>query len=72
MVAPGNGIGEMEVIDAVGLDEGVLIPFQSPCKKLQERLAFQDTIEVFLHCVGSWLCLILHTWHSSVLSDCVS
>lgn len=71
MVTPGSGIEEMEVMDAVGLDKGVLIPFQSPCKRLQDRLAFQDTTEVFLYYVGSWLYLVLHTWHSSALSDCV-
>lgn len=71
MVTPGSGIGEMEVIDTVGLEKGVLISSQSPCKRLQERLAFQDTREVFLYCVGCWLYQVLQTLHSSVLSDCV-
>lgn len=61
----------MEVIDDVGLDKGVLMTSQSPCKRLQERLAFQDTVEIFLYCLGSWLCVVLHTWHSSVFSDCI-
>lgn len=40
MVTPGNGIEEMEVIDAVDLDKGVVIPSQCLCKRLQDRLAF--------------------------------
>lgn len=60
MVTPGNGTGELGVIGAIGLDKGVLIPSKSPCQKLQERLAFQDTTEVFLYCVSSWLSGFTH------------
>lgn len=62
---------DVGVMDAVGLDEGVLLPSQPPCERLQERLAFQGTIQAFLYCVGRWIYLFLCTWNSSVLSNCI-